>query len=116
MRSPIRSLQQYFFYGTESVDFNKVKSKIIGHFSDNDEWEPMEGIRTMETGMKAAGVDIMLYVYPKVGHGFVENDRPEYDPIAGRLAWERTIEFLRRIFKKSDPVVIYTGSLMGLNK
>ena len=84
------------FYGTNRVDFDKVKSKVLGHFSDNDEWEPMEDIRAMGTAMKAAGVDVTIHIYPKAGHWFVENDRPEYDPAVAKLAWDQTFEFLKK--------------------
>ena len=84
------------FYGANIVDFRKVKSKILGHYSDPDEWEPMEWVRKMEQGMKDAGVDAAIHIYPKVGHWFVESDRPEYDSSAASLAWERTFEFLKK--------------------
>ena len=84
------------FYGIGEAEFSKVKSKILGHFSDNDEWEPMEGVRWMEQSLKDAGVDATLHIYPKVAHWFVEDDRPEYDSVAASLAWERTFEFLKK--------------------
>jgi carboxymethylenebutenolidase len=89
------------FYGTEGVDFAKVKSKILGHYSDSDEWEPMDGVRAMEQGMKDAGVDATLHIYPKVGHWFVEDDRPEFDSGAAQLAWDRTFEFLRTSLREA---------------
>ena len=84
------------FYGSESVDFSQVKAKILGHYSDADEWEPLDEVRAMERDMKAAGLDVTFHVYPKVRHWFIEADRPEYDPAAAKLAWERTIEFLKK--------------------
>jgi carboxymethylenebutenolidase len=83
------------FYGANIVDFSKVKSKILGHYSDPDEWESMEWVRKMEQGMKEAGLDATIHIYPNVGHWFVESDRPEYNPAAAQLAWERTFEFLK---------------------
>jgi carboxymethylenebutenolidase len=82
------------FYGIGDADFSKVKSKIQGHFSDNDEWEPMDGVRWLEQSLKDAGVDSTLHIYPNVAHWFVEEDRPEYDAAASQLAWGRTVEFL----------------------
>ena len=82
------------FYGIGDADFSKIKSKILGHFSDNDEWEPMEGVRWMEQSLKDAGVEATLHIYPNVAHWFVETDRPEYDSAAASLAWDRTVEFL----------------------
>jgi len=84
------------FYGAEGVDFGKVKSKVIGHFSESDEWEPIDGVRALEADMKAAQVDATLHFYPNVDHWFVESDRPEYDASAASLAWERTFDFLKK--------------------
>jgi carboxymethylenebutenolidase len=78
------------------VDFSQIKVKVLGHFAEVDEWEPLDGIKAMEKDMKAAGVYVSLHFYPNVGHWFVEEDRPEYDPEAAKLAWERTFEFLKK--------------------
>lgn len=84
------------FYGIGEADFGKVKSKVQGHFSDNDEWEPMEGVRWLEQSLQDANVDKTFYIYPAVAHWFVEDDRPEYDSAAAQLAWDRTFEFLKK--------------------
>ncbi len=84
------------FYGYYSVDFSNMKSKVLGHYAETDEWQPFDGAKDMEQNMKAAGVDVTLHFYPKAAHWFMEEDRPEYDPEAARLAWERTVEFLKR--------------------
>ena len=84
------------FYGVSDADFSKVKAKVLGHFSDSDEWEPLDGVHEMEQNMKNAGVDVTLHIYPKVAHWFVESDRPEYDAAATSLAWDRTFEFLKK--------------------
>jgi carboxymethylenebutenolidase len=84
------------FYGSGEVDVSKIKAKILGHYSDVDEWEPYDEIKQLESKMQAAGVDVQFHVYPGRPHWFVEDDRPEYDPEAAKLAWDRTYEFLRR--------------------
>ena len=84
------------FYGSEGADFSKIKAEILGHFSDSDEWEPMDGIRAMETDMRSAGLDPTFHIYPQLAHWFFENDRPEFNPQAAELAWTRTLEFLRK--------------------
>jgi len=83
------------FYGSDGVDFTPVQAKVLGHYAEVDEWEPLDGIHAMEKDMKAAGVDVSFHFYPKVGHWFVEEDRPEYDSESAKLAWERTFEFLK---------------------
>lgn len=84
------------FYGNEGVDYAKVKSKVMGHYSDNDEWEPNEFVDNTFAEFKKAGVDATLHIYPGVDHWFFESDRPEYDSAAAQLAWERTVEFLKK--------------------
>ena len=84
------------FYGVNAVDFSKVKAEVAGHFSDTDELEPLDGIQAMESDMRAAGLKPMFHIYPDKSHWFFENDRPEYDAEAADLAWQRTIDFLRK--------------------
>ena len=84
------------FYGGWSTDFSKMKSKVLGHYAETDEWVPFEQAKEMEQNMKAAGVDVTIHFYPGVAHWFMESDRPEYDPAAASLAWERTLEFLKQ--------------------
>ncbi len=83
------------FYGAYNLDFSKMKSKFMGHFSNVDAWEPIEGIRGMQQSMQQAGVDAVYHFYPGLPHWFCETDRPEYDPAAAELAWKRTISFLQ---------------------
>jgi carboxymethylenebutenolidase len=88
--------QVVVFYGVSDTDFSKIKAEIVGHFSDVDEWEPLEGIQAMEVEMRAAGLKPTFHIYPNKSHWFFEEDRPEYDPESAELAWRRTLEFLRR--------------------
>jgi len=83
------------FYGVGDADLGKIKAKILGHFSDADEWEPLDGIQAMEAGMRTAGLEPSFHIYPQMPHWFFEEDRPEFNPQAAKLAWMRTLEFLR---------------------
>lgn len=89
-------LAAVLFYGAAEADFSQVKAKVLGHFAEVDEWEPLEYVQKMESDMKAAGLEVTLHTYPKAGHWFVEEDRPEYDSASALLAWSRTYEFLRK--------------------
>lgn len=84
------------FYGNDEADYGKITAKVMGHYSDNDEWEPNEYVEKTFAALNAAGVDAKLHIYPGVDHWFVEEDRPEYDSAAALLAWSRTYEFLRK--------------------
>lgn len=84
------------FYSNGEADYGKITAKVMGHFSDNDEWEPNEYVDMTFEAFKKAGVDATRHIYPGVAHWFVEEDRPEYDPAAAQLAWDRTVEFLKK--------------------
>ena len=84
------------FYGGWSTDFSKMKSKVLGHYAEMDEWCPFDRAQEMEQNMKAAGVDVTIHFYPGVAHWFMESDRPEYDSSAAQLAWDRTFKFLKQ--------------------
>jgi carboxymethylenebutenolidase len=84
------------FYGCYSVNFSNMKSAVQGHYAEMDEWQSLDAAKEMEQNMKAAGVDVTLHIYPGTAHWFMEADRPEYDPAAASLAWERTLTFLKQ--------------------
>jgi carboxymethylenebutenolidase len=81
-------------YGVGDADLGQIKAKILGHFAETDDWEPLEYVKQMEEDMKKAGLDVTFHIYPGVAHWFMESDRPEYDSESAALAWERTFEFL----------------------
>lgn len=84
------------FYGSWQIDFNGARAAYLGHYAEHDEWEPEEEVRGTEEALRAAGREVTFYTYPDAGHWFFEQDRPgAYDAEAARLAWDRTIEFLR---------------------
>ena len=83
------------FYGAGEADFATARAAYLGHFAEQDEWEELEWVRQMESVMRDAGRKVTLHVYQGPGHWFFEHDRPEYDPAAAELAWQRTLEFLR---------------------
>ncbi len=82
------------FYGGWSTDFSQMKSKVLEHYAEIDEWFSSERAHEMEQDMKSAGVDVTLHFYPGVAHWFMESDRPEYDERAASQAWHRTFMFL----------------------
>ena len=84
------------FYGGWVGDFSKMKSRVLGHYAEIDEYQSPQRTNSMVENLKAAGVDVTIYNYPGTAHWFMEEDRPEYSPSASSLAWERTLEFLKQ--------------------
>jgi carboxymethylenebutenolidase len=83
------------FYGSYSgLDYRSAKAAYLLHFAEDDPFEPVESVAQMEQELQAAGRPVTVYTYPGTKHWFFEDNRPEYDAEAARLAWERTIQFL----------------------
>ncbi len=84
------------FYGTGDVDNSKSKAAYLGHFAENDPFEPPANVDQLEESLRRAGRPVTFYRYPGTGHWFMEPDRADaYNETAARLAWERTLAFLK---------------------
>ena len=85
------------FYGTGGGDFSTSRAAYLGHFAENDEFEPQSNVDELEESLKRAGRPVTFYRYSGTGHWFFEPDRPQaYNQAAASLAWDRTLAFLRR--------------------
>ncbi len=85
------------FYGTGGGDFSRSRAAYLGHFAENDEYEPQDFVDEVEASLRQAGRPVTFYSYPDTGHWFFESDRLDaYNDTAAALAWERTLSFLKR--------------------
>jgi carboxymethylenebutenolidase len=83
------------FYGSyPGLDYSRAKAAYLLHYAEDDPFEPAESVAQMEHDLRAAGRPATFYTYPGTTHWFFEENRPEYNAEAARLAWERTIQFL----------------------
>lgn len=87
------------FYGippAEKVDYDKVKAPILAHFAKRDEWAAPAQAEKIKKKLEARNHPMELHVYD-ADHAFVNDTRPEvYNSTAAKLAWERTVEFLKK--------------------
>jgi len=84
------------FYGTGGGDFSTSRAAYLGHFAENDPYEPPSNVNELEESLRHAGRPVTFYHYPGIGHWFFEPDRSDaYNQDAATLAWERTLTFLR---------------------
>lgn len=84
------------FYGTGGGDHGSSKAAYLGHFAEQDEFEPQSGVDELEDSLRRAGRPVTFYRYSGTGHWFFEPDRPQaYNQEAASLAWARTLVFLR---------------------
>jgi carboxymethylenebutenolidase len=78
------------FYGMAGANVGKSKAKVQAHFAENDPYESAEAAKSMEA------VNLEKHFYPGTGHWFFESNRPDaYNAEASKLAWERTLAFLK---------------------
>jgi carboxymethylenebutenolidase len=85
------------FYGTGVDDFSNSRAAYLGHFAENDEFEPQSNVDSLEESLRRAGRPVTIHRYSGTGHWFFEPDRPQaYNPAAASLAWDRTLAFLKR--------------------
>jgi carboxymethylenebutenolidase len=88
---PIRRLVTY--YATHPMP--EKHAPVLAHFAADDPFESAEDMATLAAALEAAGPPNQSYAYPGTKHWFAEADRPEYDANAARLAFDRTVAFLR---------------------
>lgn len=99
VREPEAVRAVVLFYGTGPADVTRSKAAYLGHFAENDPYEPRSNVDALERGLAGAGRSVTFHHYPGTGHWFFEPDRADaYNPAAADLAWERTLDFLKQSF------------------
>ncbi len=85
------------FYGTGPADFSQSQAAYLGHFAEKDQFEPQSEVDRLKETLQQAGRQATFYQYPDTGHWFFEPDRTQaFHPEAAALAWERTLDFLKK--------------------
>jgi carboxymethylenebutenolidase len=88
------------FYGSGEGDFSRSNAAYLGHFAENDEFEPKSNVDQLEETLRRAGRPVTFYHYSDTGHWFFEPDRPQaFNSAAAKLAWDRTLAFLKDSFE-----------------
>lgn len=85
------------FYGSspDVADVPKIRAPLMIQSAETDarinaSWP------AFEEALKAAKVPYERHLYAGTQHGFNNDTTPRYDAAAAKLAWERTIAFLRQ--------------------
>jgi carboxymethylenebutenolidase len=88
------------FYGGQpgAADAAKIKAPLLLHYAALDE-RLNAGWPAYEQALKASGVKYQMYMYPGTNHGFHNDTTPRYDEAAAKLAWSRTVAFLKENLK-----------------
>jgi carboxymethylenebutenolidase len=83
------------FYGVAGGEFTRFKIPVQGHFAENDEWGAgPDAVRKLRDRLVVGKVD--FNTYPGTTHWFFEeNVAQAYNAQAAKLAFNRTLAFLR---------------------
>jgi carboxymethylenebutenolidase len=82
---------------TPLVDrLGSVRCPLLLVFGGKDASIPPEDIAALGGGLKSAGKEHEIEVYPDGGHGFFCEDRAVYHPASADAAWTRTTAWLKR--------------------
>ncbi len=83
------------FYGaTPSDGLADLVSPILAHYAEFDFRNTGNALWTQKQ-LKDLGKQFTYYVYPKENYGFFDETSPDYDAEQAKLAWSRTLEFLK---------------------
>lgn len=84
------------FYGGQPPleEVPAIRAPLQLHYAGLDT-RVNEGWPLYEQTLQAEGKTYTAYMYEGKNHGFHNDTTPRYDPEAARLAWERTLRFLR---------------------
>ena len=85
------------YYGTTGGPvLEQPGAPVLGHFAEDDPFEGPDDVAAFEEGLRGAGREITTYLYPGTGHWVAEPSRDAFREEAANLAFERTVELLRR--------------------
>ena len=91
----LRAAIPYYGRQPEIKDVPKIKASLQLHYGGLDE-RINAGIPSFEDALKKSGIDYQLFIYEEAQHAFNNDTAPtRYNEAAAKLAWSRTIQFLK---------------------
>lgn len=94
------------FYGIHpkvKPDVSRLAGPVLAHFGRRDKSVPESAARDLIERIEAAGKTVEAHFYD-AAHAFFNDTRPEvYDRNSAELAWQRTLDFLRRTLRTDKP-------------
>jgi carboxymethylenebutenolidase len=87
------------YYGGQIAKHADEKPKVptLMHFGEKDASIPMSDVEIVK---KKRGADTEIHVYPEAQHGFHCDERGSFHEPSAKLAWQRSMDFLKKHMKK----------------
>ena len=83
-----------FYSSSPDTGFDKIQASVLAHYAEWDNQVTGNAIWTKDM-MERAGRTFRYHVYPKTDSAFFNDAGPDYAPDAAKLAWQRTVDFLK---------------------
>ncbi|HJK98989.1 MAG TPA: dienelactone hydrolase family protein [Polyangiaceae bacterium LLY-WYZ-14_1] len=87
------------FYGVlqSQPDLAAIAAPVLGHYAETDDFAPPDKALAMGRAIREGGASAAIHVYGGTKHAFFndQNLLNTYDPDNARVAWDRTLAFLR---------------------
>jgi len=88
------------FYGIprpESADITRIRARVLGHYARRDTWYSAEQVDELEATLRRAGMPATFHRYDAQHSFFNERLAAVHSHEDARLAWDRTLAFLREV-------------------
>ena len=86
------------FYGVHPAvkpDVSRLSGPVLLHFAERDKSTPPDAAKALTKQIRDAGKEVESHFYD-AAHAFFNDQRPNvYNAESARLAWDRTLKFLR---------------------
>jgi len=77
-------------------DFFQMRAKLQGHFGKKDKTIRYEDVVSLQANLKTENGEHEIFIYPNSGHAFFNENSPNYNGHDARIAWKRTLKFLKK--------------------
>ena len=94
--APVDATIVYYGRVNKTADeLSALKGPVLGHFATQDKWINKQMVSGFESAMGAAGKRYTSHWYD-AQHAFANPTSARYDAEDAALAWQRTLDFLKR--------------------
>jgi len=97
-KNDIGAKTSVIYYGrfNPKDDLSRMRTKIIGHFGEDDRSIRVSTVREFQAQLRANSEEHEIFIYPNAGHSFSNPNSSSYNEEAAERAYLRTINFLER--------------------
>jgi carboxymethylenebutenolidase len=84
----------YGVHPNVTVDPSGLEAAVFGVFAENDDFIPLETVRSLETQLRDAGKRVNFEIFVGTQHAFLNDARPDvFDAKSAESAWNQILAF-----------------------